>query len=156
MLPCILCSEPTDRHHPACLDYEEDPEPRYFLYTQSPEEDRLAWILIKLCQGWAPDKIPVFPLDREPSKVSAGTGLFGAVKAAVSVAELAGRFTELRAVTPGKLRGKCPLHQERTGSFYVFEAEDGGPERWRCFGACARGGDVIELARLLMDRGLLT
>lgn len=36
------------------------------------------------------------------------------------------------------LKGRCPFHEEKTPSFFVF------PERgtWRCFG-CGRGGDVI-------------
>ncbi len=36
-------------------------------------------------------------------------------------------------------KAPCPFHAERTPSFVVF------PERqsWRCFGACATGGDVL-------------
>ena len=149
---CCICDEPAGIHAFFCPGHWPDTAetPRYFLYTRSPEEDRLAWVLIKLCQGLK--EVPAFPMDKVPSNVKPGFGIYGAVKAAVSVTDLAGRFTELQQTGPDRLRGRCPLHEEKTGSFYVFQAT----ETWRCFGACARGGDVIELARLLMDKGLLT
>lgn len=80
-----------------------------------------------------------------------GLNLFQRVKQAVSVEELAERFTQLAPAGPGKLKGRCPLHEERTPSFYVYQDS----RRWQCFGACASGGDVVELARRLMDLGKL-
>ena len=121
-------------------------------FFRSEAQAQLAHMLIKLLQGYAPDKIPPFPGDRKPSTIPPGTGLFAQVKQAVTVEELAGRFTRLQYAGPDRLKGKCPLHEERTPSFYVFQSST----TWRCFGACARGGDVIELARLLMDAGVLT
>lgn len=70
-----------------------------------------------------------------------------AAKVSVSTIDLADRLCG-----PGGLRkvgdrwvGRCPLpdHEDRSPSFTV------DPEKnlWYCFGACQRGGDVIELAR---------
>ena len=90
-------------------------------------------------------------MDRPPPSAASGTGLFANVKAAIPVEELAARFTVLHPIGPDRLKGKCPLHEERTPSFYVYQDK----EYWRCYGACARGGDVIDLARALMDLGKL-
>jgi hypothetical protein len=49
---------------------------------------------------------------------------------------------ELRPAGPGRLRGLCPFHRERTPSFFVFEDRN----RWRCFG-CGEGGDTIDFVR---------
>ncbi len=37
------------------------------------------------------------------------------------------------------LKARCPFHNERTPSFYVFP----DTQTWRCFGACATGGDMF-------------
>lgn len=78
-----------------------------------------------------------------------GSEIFQTVKSAIDIAELAGQYTELHEAGPGRLKGRCPLHNERTASFFVFRTE----QRWRCFGACGDGGDVIELTRRLMEKG---
>jgi len=64
---------------------------------------------------------------------------------AINIVALAERYTRLVPAGPGKWRGCCPLHPEKTPSFYVFADS----KRWRCFGACARGGDVVDLAMAL-------
>ena len=39
----------------------------------------------------------------------------------LDLATVAGRYTELRRAGTGRLKGRCPLHEERTASFYVYE-----------------------------------
>ena len=60
---------------------------------------------------------------------------------------VADRFTELTHVGD-KMRGSCPLHKEKSPSFFVFPAR----QKWRCFG-CARYGDVIDLLDALREQG---
>ena len=95
-----------------------------------------------------PDAPRTFPGDVSAKRHYTGpneTSLFGKVKAHIDLAEYVGRSTQLRRAGPGKLKGRCPLHQERTPSFFIFEEKG----TWRCFGACANGGDVITFAQAL-------
>lgn len=48
---------------------------------------------------------------------------------------------------------RCPLpgHEDRTASFQV--ARRNGAWRWRCWGACGRGGDAFDLLRELRGLG---
>ena len=62
---------------------------------------------------------------------------------AVPIESVAEQHTRLRRVG-NKLTGLCPLHQERTASFYLFRDTN----TFHCFG-CQSNGDVITLARLL-------
>ena len=135
------------------VSIQADAQPIYNDFIATVEEARLWWAVYHLIsprhQG-----IPVPPLPgtrRSRAGRGGARNLFQAVKEAVSVEELAGRFTQLAPAGPGKLKGRCPLHEERTPSFYVYQDS----QRWQCFGACASGGDVVELARRLMDRGKL-
>ncbi len=60
------------------------------------------------------------------------------IKARLDILEVVGQRVSLQR-SGRSYKGNCPFHQERTPSFHVF------PERqsWRCFGACATGGDAI-------------
>ena len=40
------------------------------------------------------------------------------------------------------LVGKCPLHNEQNGAAFVVFTDH---VKWRCFGKCDRGGDVLDL-----------
>ena len=60
------------------------------------------------------------------------------IKSRLDIMEVVNSHTTLQR--SGKaFKANCPFHQERTPSFFVF------PDRqsWRCFGACATGGDVF-------------
>ena len=124
-------------------------QPTYNEYIATEAEARLWWAVYCGARGTPEGQ---FPGTRPNRRTVAGSrNLFQAVKQAVSVEELAGRFTQMGPAGPGKLKGRCPLHGERTASFYVYQDS----QRWQCFGACASGGDVVELARRLMDLGKL-
>ena len=60
------------------------------------------------------------------------------IKARLDILEVVGQRVPLQR-SGRSYKGNCPFHQERTPSFHVF------PDRqsWRCFGACATGGDAF-------------
>jgi DNA primase len=60
------------------------------------------------------------------------------IKARVDLVNVVERYTPLRKA--GSIyKGLCPFHTERTPSFVVYPHS----QSWRCFGACATGGDVF-------------
>jgi DNA primase len=64
------------------------------------------------------------------------------LKAAVPIEVYAGTLTGLRPAGEGRLVGLCPLHEERTPSFYVFS--DPEDPHFHCYG-CSAHGDVLDL-----------
>lgn len=69
------------------------------------------------------------------------SNVYDLIKDHLDLADIAGRYTHLeKAGSNGRVKGLCPLHQEKTPSFFVF----GDTQRWHCFG-CNQGGDVFDL-----------
>ncbi len=126
---------------------EEPPESREY---GTEEYQRKVW-LVDVISG---RRRGLFRTDLPPKRSwtgPKGASKFDKIKAAVRLEEFAGRFTDLRPAGPNKMKGNCPLHKETTPSFHIWLDK----QTWRCFGACAMGGDVIALHQQLKDRGLL-
>lgn len=63
------------------------------------------------------------------------------IKAKIDIVDYIGRTETLKRVNT-KFKCLCPFHHEKTPSFTV----DPATQRWRCFGACGTGGDLIDFA----------
>ncbi len=62
------------------------------------------------------------------------------VKQRTEISDIAGQYTQLTKA--GRyLKGLCPFHSEKHGSFFVYPEQ----QSWHCFGACNTGGDVFSL-----------
>ncbi|MCB0215317.1 MAG: DNA primase [Caldilineae bacterium] len=61
------------------------------------------------------------------------------VRARLDIVEVVGSYVQLKRAGRS-YKGLCPFHDEKTPSFIVFP--DSG--NWRCFGACAVGGDAFD------------
>lgn len=64
--------------------------------------------------------------------------LIDEVKSRTDIVDVVASYVDLDTSSRNP-KARCPFHAERTPSFYVFPETD----TWRCFGACATGGDAI-------------
>lgn len=121
--------------------------------------DELAWILDELhfyLEELDKTEIPtVYSMAKNPEHLDAllstpppKRGIdYKELKERIDIVDFTGRYTQLKK-TGKTFRGRCPLHQEKTASFYVYPES----KSFYCFG-CQQGGDVINFAKLIgVDR----
>ena len=60
------------------------------------------------------------------------------VKSRIELVDIVSNYVTLQK-SGNNYKANCPFHSENTPSFFVFP----GTQTWRCFGACASGGDLL-------------
>lgn len=155
---CLGCGFPTK------LGVGEDSEywcgacilgiPIYDINFRTEFDARLAWMVLQeLLHGSEERRHRRFPGDPVPAPKASLSNITGKGDISSKLKQLdllvyASHRTEMQAAGANSWRGRCPIHDEKTASFYVWA----DPWRWRCFGGCAMGGDIIDLARELRKR----
>ncbi len=82
------------------------------------------------------------------------------IKGRLDIVDLVSQYGPLQKAG-ASFKGVCPFHSEKTPSFFVFPNR----QTWRCFGACAQGGDAfsfymrkenVDFSRALRDLAEMT
>lgn len=61
------------------------------------------------------------------------------IKSKLDIVQYISKTVPLKRAGSGRWKAPCPFHHEKTPSFVVSEDR----QSWRCFGACATGGDIF-------------
>ncbi len=61
------------------------------------------------------------------------------IKSRLDIVQYISKTVPLKRAGSGRWKAPCPFHHEKTPSFLVDETR----QTWRCFGACATGGDIF-------------
>lgn len=117
--PCVICGDCDVAEGDIFCVHCWDSCPRFNEVFRCEIKARLAWggYCLQLFGAIRP-----FPCDRptrtKPSS-SKASNLFDRLQQQ-HLAEFAGRYTDLNPNGPGRWKGLCPIHQEKTPSLYIY------------------------------------
>ncbi len=128
--------------------------PIYSKMFRTEMDARLAHLVLQvLLHGYDERRHRPYPGDPVPGPKTSLSNITGKADISTKLKQLdlleyARHRTEMQPAGANSWKGRCPIHEEKTASFYVWA----NPWRWHCFGGCATGGDIIDLARELKKR----
>lgn len=112
---------------------ETDDEVDWFEKEKTEHEEEMRRMNSRTEKSWMIE-MGLISLNKAQKQLSAEQ-----IKELVDIKEIVENYTRLSKAGTRYI-GRCPFHNEKTPSFFVFPQS----KTWHCFG-CSKGGDVITL-----------
>jgi len=122
---------------------------------RSEDDARAAWKLAqaiprRISRSAQSRRFPGDPAPKRPTRIGYRSNYYREFKANNRIEEIVARVMPLTG-QGNVLKGPCPLHAEQRGQAFAIWLDS---QRFRCFGKCGIGGDLIDFLKAAESVGL--